>query len=125
MAEQEWLVRAAEAAVQRQKVTKSVILGHSQDTVFELGQLLDSRAAAIASVPQGPHHVWMDLSPFLDVVGDVESECAMWRALRHTYGVLLVPGRLCGIERPGWCADDAPLPHVTGPRAGYMPPCPP
>ena len=44
----------------------------------------------------------MDLSPFLDIEDDLESEVMMWRVLHETYKVLLLPGHMCGVQRPGW-----------------------
>ena len=67
-------------------------------------------AAVSARADDGGLHVWVDLRPFLPGSGGFENdddarwdaEAKLWDALANTFGVLVVPGSLCGACEPGF-----------------------
>ena len=66
-------------------------------------------AAVSARADDGGLHVWVDLRPFLPGSGASDdddarwdAEAKLWDALANTFGVLIVPGSLCGAFEPGF-----------------------
>ena len=67
-------------------------------------------AAVSARADDGGLHVWVDLRPFLPGSGASDddddarwdAEAKLWDALANTFGVLVVPGSLCGAFEPGF-----------------------
>lgn len=69
-------------------------------------------AAVSARADDGGLHVWVDLRPFLpgsgasddddDARARWDAEAKLWDALANTFGVLVVPGSLCGAFEPGF-----------------------
>jgi hypothetical protein len=67
-------------------------------------------AAVAARADDGGLHVWVDLRPFLPGSGASDdeddarwdAEAKLWDALANTFGVLVVPGSLCGAFEPGF-----------------------
>jgi aspartate/methionine/tyrosine aminotransferase len=55
----------------------------------------------VTTVCVDSQHLWLRLSPFLDVE-DVESEVMMWHVLCSTYKLVLLPGHMAGVAQPGW-----------------------